>query len=553
MSTPKKKKNMKPRSERYTLSNHVANFFLAAAFAIFPLFVNLTFDGNFPFIHFDNGFILIRHNKYYFFLILTAAAVIMELLLLLTRTIGEKMEKNPDKRAKQKTVSVTDFAVLCFVMACALSTVFSAHLNMALYGEIAVGGATHGRNNGLILMLCYAVVYLLLTRCWRFREYVFLALAGSSVIVYLLAVLNAFYIDPLNMFAQFRNDENVFVNFMTTIGNKNMFSSHICVTLPVLMTMFVHTERLRNKVIYFAAACIGSMAAVVCDSDSVVLGMGAFAMVFLVAYARKPKRLRQFLLMLTASLCSMKLLGVFSALGGDNHKEMGAVLYSVMQSNLTYAVIAVLAALTVGMYVLDRKHHRETLPLAVPIVLGAFFGTVVLAGVGVILYFSLIDTKTDLGSMERTLRFSDRWGTHRGFMWNKAMEAYAQFDFPKKMFGTGPDTFYYTFSPYFAELYERFDDGSTDAAHNEYINYLLNIGAVGLLTYLAFVGSALTRAFKAAKRNPLALVFASAVVAYLTQAVVNIALPIATPLFIIFVSLCEATARERDARPNPRN
>ena len=142
MSTPKKKKNMKPRSERYTLSNHVANFFLAAAFAIFPLFVNLTFDGNFPFIHFDNGFILIRHNKYYFFLILTAAAVIMELLLLLTRTVGEKMEKNPDKRAKQKTVSVTDLAVLCFVMACALSTVFSAHLNMALYGEIAVGGAS---------------------------------------------------------------------------------------------------------------------------------------------------------------------------------------------------------------------------------------------------------------------------------------------------------------------------------------------------------------------------------------------------------------------------
>ena len=55
MSTPKKKKNMKPRSERYTLSNHVANFFLAAAFAIFPLFVNLTFDGNFPFIHFDKA------------------------------------------------------------------------------------------------------------------------------------------------------------------------------------------------------------------------------------------------------------------------------------------------------------------------------------------------------------------------------------------------------------------------------------------------------------------------------------------------------------------
>ena len=61
---------------------------------------------------------------------------------------------------------------------------------------------------------------------------------------------------------------------------------------------------------------------------------------------------------------------------------------------------------------------------------------------------------------------------------------------------------------------------------------------------MIIVGSALIRAFKAAKREPTALVFASAVVAYLAQATVNIAVPIAAPLFIIFVSLCEATARQ---------
>ncbi len=64
-----------------------------------------------------------------------------------------------------------------------------------------------------------------------------------------------------------------------------------------------------------------------------------------------------------------------------------------------------------------------------------------------------------------------------------------------------------------------------------------------MAAYLTFAGSALVRAFKAAKREPLTLVFASAVVAYMAQAVVNIALPIATPLFFIFVALCEAGAQ----------
>ena len=135
-------------------------------------------------------------------------------------------------------------------------------------------------------------------------------------------------------------------------------------------------------------------------------------------------------------------------------------------------------------------------------------------------------------------------------MWNKSLEAFGGFNVFNKLFGTGPETLFYTFSPYFGELAERFGDGSTDAAHNEYINYLLNIGIFGLLSYLTFVGSALAGAFRAAKKNPIALVFASAVVAYLAQAVVNIALPIATPLFIVFVSLCETAKRQTIAQAN---
>ena len=39
---------------------------------------------------------------------------------------------------------------------------------------------------------------------------------------------------------------------------------------------------------------------------------------------------------------------------------------------------------------------------------------------------------------------------------------------------------------------------------------------------------------------------AAAVIGYAVQAVVNIAVPISTPLFIIFVSLCDAMARQKN-------
>ena len=44
------------------------NIYLFIMFTVFPLFVSMYTDGKFPFIHLDEGFVGIRHQKYYFFL-----------------------------------------------------------------------------------------------------------------------------------------------------------------------------------------------------------------------------------------------------------------------------------------------------------------------------------------------------------------------------------------------------------------------------------------------------------------------------------------------------
>ncbi len=340
------------------------------------------------------------------------------------------------------------------------------------------------------------------------------------------------------------------MEFFATIGNKNMLSSFICVTLPVIFVMSVLTEKTKLRVIYLISTALGTMALIIGDSDSGILGIGVFLAVFLAVFIRKPERLKKYFLALTVMLASVKLLRLFSLIMNDNYKKLGKLPSAILFSNAVYAALGLAAVITVLLFLLDKKKPGLTLPKALPVAVGSLFGLAALGAVGAVIYFSFINTEAELGELENILRFSPRWGTHRGIMWIRTLDIFNGADIPHKIFGYGPDTFYCLYEPYFEEL-KSYGNTSTDAAHNEYLNYLVTIGIAGLSAYLAFVGGALVRGFKAAKNNPIALAFAAAVVAYAAQAVVNIAVPISTPLFIIFVSLCEAAARQRDVASTP--
>ena len=539
-------KQSKSRSEnpasKYLLSNAVVNFFLLAMFAVFPLFVSITFDGNFPFMHFDNGFFGIRHQKFYFFVTMSAIALIVEVMLIITNISSDKKD-NTLRKSFFDTLSFTDWAAAALLVSCTLSTIFSPHPDLAFWGEISYGSSSIGRNNGLFLIIIYILLYFMISRLYRFREYVFVGLAISCGIVYLLTVLNGYYIDPLNMLEQFKTSQpKVYMEFFSTIGNKNMLASFICVTLPVLFVMSVITQTLWKRILYLVSTGLGAMAMLIGDSDSALLGMGVFLMVFLVVFARDITRLKRYFLALTVMLASFKLARLFSLMMNDNYKELGDLVKGILFSPMVYVLLVVTAIITAALYLLDSKKPDLTVPKAVPVAIGACFGFIVAALLGVFIYFSVIDRNTDLGSMEKLLRMSDAWGTHRGIMWLRSFNIFHDANLWQKLFGTGPDTFYFAFQPYFTQLQE-YGDSSTDAAHNEYINYLITIGIAGTLSYLAFTGSALVRGFKASKKAPVALACAAAVVCYLAQAVVNIALPIATPLFFIFVAMCEGCAR----------
>ena len=123
------------------------------------------------------------------------------------------------------------------------------------------------------------------------------------------------------------------------------------------------------------------------------------------------------------------------------------------------------------------------------------------------------------------------------------MDEYKNFSFVHKLFGTGPDSVYVVMEPYFPEMVVKFDEGSTDCVHNEFLNYFISQGILGLISYLALLGTVTVRALRRAKENPVVLIFLSAVICYAVQSVVNLYQPITTPLFFLFLTITEAINR----------
>lgn len=512
----------------YNTKNALVNYYLMLMFTVFPLFAT-------------NAYFNIRHDKFYLFIALTGVIIIGVSAMIFYSAFSDS-EKRSDTESEFKKVigklSFTDYAVLAFIAVCIISTAFSSYTSDALFG------APKGRNNGLILMIFYVVIYFVITRCYYYMEYVFAALAAGSAVVYLLSVLNFHYIDPLGMYAQLSSAD--IENFTSTIGNKNLLSSFICVMLPVTVTMSVHTKNTVFRIIYLAASALGFTALMTADSDSGILGIGVFIAVMLVWYSRKIYRLKRYFLCITVMLAASKLLYFFSMLMtssfGLKTKGFDEFQKIFVESNIGYLLLVGAAVITAVLYFIDITNPGLTLSKAVPITLGALFVLLALSIAAVVIYFSAFDTQTDLGGLETVLRFNEKWGTHRGFMWIKSFDIFKDFNLFDKLFGTGPDTFFYPFRPYFAEL-RNYGDSSTNAAHNEYINYLITVGITGLASYAAIIARTITTAVKKSLYNPFSIVCASAVICYSVQAVVNIAQPITTPLFILFIALAEAASR----------
>ena len=237
--------------DNYSVKNALINYYLVLMFSVFPLF-------------FTDQYSNIRHDKFYFFLILSIILILCELPLLIHSAVKDK----PSGK-----LSFTDYSFSALILIFLISTLSSDYVFDSFIGN-------SGRFCGLLTFIVFFLLYIIISRNFEYKEYVFVIFAVAMLAVFTLCILNSFGIDLLGMYNDY--SEEVKKDFVSTIGNKNIMSSLCCLCIPAFFVLFIHNKTL-IRILYFATTLVGIFALICCDSMSGYLGM-FFSCVFITLF-----------------------------------------------------------------------------------------------------------------------------------------------------------------------------------------------------------------------------------------------------------------------------
>lgn len=470
----------------------------------------------------------IKNDKYTFFCTTTfiafAAFSLAAVILLILRIARPA----PPSTEKKKWLCVADIGMYLFFVGAVISTLLSDYREESITGSM-------GRRNGLILIFAYLLCYIMISYFYKGRlgvVYIFLIM---GMFVCVIGIANHFSFDPLDYINKIAADQRD--KFISTIGNINFFASFVCVYFAASFGMFMVSENIVNKIFCIACLATGSGALIASNSDLGFFAVFVFMGIMSIYAFKKIRRLHRYIISWLVLITSMKLMPVLCRLFGGKHMLIEPISNFFMFNDAMYYVIGVLFALTLIFAGLRKNDKLLELPSWLFIIPLVVVILCVIGGIGSFIYFSWIDTETDLGVFNSYLRFGPKWGTNRGYIWSRSLDSYAQFDPIHKLFGSGPDTLKAILDKYYGQEISANYNVYFDSAHNEYIEWLVTLGLVGTTGILTMIIGGIVRLVRCSKKKPELVVFYSAALIYALQAIFNIGQPLTTPMLFLFLSM----------------
>ena len=469
-----------------------------------------------------NKYFNITLSKFLCFAIISAVSFVLSFTL--------RPEDAPS--VKRKDLRSTDIAVYGFLISSVISALLSEFTADALLGS-------SGRCMGVIFVLILCGIYTVITRHYKLKKTELIAYMSVFVIVMLVAFMQFFGVNVLGLYNNV--SQQTIENYYSTIGNINVVSSYICLCLPFIMYICCKATKTVNFILLFILSFAGFCFLVIVNSDSGYLGMlAAFCAVgfFTAVDNRRHYRL---LLLASAFLFSLKLMYYIAMKSNLQTKALSPLAIALGESPVITGGAVLLLLLSVAFLKIRLNGALERIAKFCFAALPFVFVAVLFV---VIYYFTVVNTEAELGFFEGYLRFNDKWATGRGQIWRITLEAYADMPLFGKLFGCGPDSLLLLLNKNHSSVMESMG-ALTDNAHNEFMNYLVNHGIVGLGFYIAILVTCLKKCLQLSKNSEFHKGLFAVIVTYAFQSVVNISQPLTTPYFFIlmFIGCCEYEKR----------
>ncbi|MCI8670285.1 MAG: O-antigen ligase family protein [Lachnospiraceae bacterium] len=498
----------------YPITSGFVFLYVTVMFLVYPLY-------------YQNYYYDIVTCRFYLFVIMTGITV----LLCLTAYFVEGGGK--DSAEKKEIIWGADWIVLVLWGINLISVLLSDHMQTAIVG-------TPGRSSGLITITCYVAVYFMITRFYTPSVWTFRLLCISSIVASVIGSLHFLDIDFLGFYDGLGTGEKAM--YLSTMGHANVVASFYGLVLPVVMVFYVNAEAWGDRIFYGSTLVISAagLFATGCESGAIIAG--AMFLAGFVAIRDNRKIYRIFMISLPVlAVCKILLLineekqmprslETFQKILGDKTIFIVLVLFLLILSALSFWQCRNSSRQRENGICIQKSYIRGILITAI---------LFILIFVGVIIFFSTVGKNIPLGRLENMLRFNEKFGSYRGYIWKLVVSEYGRLPLINKLFGVGCDTL----QPFLMEFYSNEMYVTTgayyDNAHNEFLQYLITTGILGLFCYIIILFIKLRQGIRYMIRENSVIMAAAVfgVLGYLLQSLVDINQCVTTPLFVLMVSM----------------
>ena len=449
-----------------------------------------------------------------------------------------KLRENLKWSVLKTKLTKTDICFIALIFIMTLSVLFADYQYEALWGS-------RGRFSGLVLWLMFFIAYGLVTRFYHFRKWHLYAYLVAACLPEIWGMTDFFLLDLFHFHTGAAAD--YIYTFVSSVGNINTYTNMVALHLGASIALFVLAKAKWEMILSGIALVIASFAIIMGISDNGILAAGAvFAFLPFVAWNSRRSIVRYFIALSTfvTGIIVTAQLTIGRATMADC--DGGSVFVTIGKTTAGITLMIAVWVLTIILILIFRKaagQEEKSVRCAKRV-------WSILVALGIVMVMTVfIDANrgnhADIWApYQNVLIFSDTWGTGRGVNWRFAWDYFTkEASLLKKLIGNGPDTYYIITMDHFKHAMRDAGYGIFDSAHNEYIEYLTTIGVLGTLAYLGVLVTGLRQMFKKSK-NRFVIACGFAVLAYAVQAVVNIAIPITTPILMMLLYVGISIAKE---------
>lgn len=515
----------------------LSEIWLWGVFIIFPLIYNKHY--------FD-----ILETKFATFTVLSLGLIVLFSLYKLMSFFGkEGSGKVSFIDLLKNNFDIIDMGMLVFILVSVISTLAAApYVNEAFWGN-------EGRHTGLFLLLLYVICFFIVSRYLEFKPHFINAFLIVGFLICLFGITDYFGMDILDFKENMKEDQLLI--FTSTIGNINTYTTFVGFVVSLSATFYTlgddqKKEDLIRSLKYFVCMTVGFAALIMGRSDNGYLTVIMLFMCLPLVSLSSLDRLRRYFTILATYMTVIKVVQLLEAARPDKLNGIDGLFVYIAGLPFLNFIVFGLWALTAVIFTFEyRKTRIEKVSVKIAsaklftIVWSVFI--IVSSIVGLFVVYKVNTGELAINNpIISYLKFDDYWGTFRGYVWRACLEEYSQLSFIHKIFGTGPDTFGIYMVTDLARQNDMYMTTGQifDSAHNEYLQYLFTVGPIGLIAYLTALLSTVYALIKQGINNKYMLAVAMLIMCYMAQAVVNINLPISTPIFWAFLMIAKAMLRK---------